>query len=83
MPALNAVKDVIITSMLKHVDVAVYDMIKSCIDGACLTGVHVFDLAKDGVGYSKSNPAVKPYEAKTDDLAAKIIAGEIVVSDKP
>ena len=33
IPALNAIKDIIITSMLKHVDVAVYSMIKSCIDG--------------------------------------------------
>jgi basic membrane protein A and related proteins len=82
IPALNAIKDIIITSMLKHVDVAVYSMIKSCIDGACLTGVHVYDLASGGVGYSKSNPAIKPYEAATDALAAKIIAGEIVVSDK-
>ena len=58
-------------------------MIKSCVDGACLTGVQVFDLEKEGVGYSKSNPAVEPYEAKTDELAAKIISGEITVSDKP
>lgn len=81
-PALNAVKDVILTSMLKRVNVAVYDMIKSCVDGTCLTGVQVFDLAKDGVGYSKSNSAVQPYEAETDALAAKIISGEIVVADK-
>ena len=77
-PALDAVKDVILTSMIKRVDVAVFDMIKSCVDGACLTGVQVFDLEKEGVGYSKSNPAVQPYEAKTDELAAKIIAGEII-----
>jgi basic membrane protein A len=82
-PALNAVKDVILTSMLKRVDVAVHDMIKSCAEGSCLTGVQTFDLAKEGVGYSKSNPAVEPYEAKTDELAAKIISGVISVSDTP
>ena len=82
-PALNAVKDVILTSMLKRVDVAVYDMVKSCATGTCLTGVQVFDLEKEGVGYSKSNSAVEPYEAKTDELAAEIIAGTITVPDKP
>ncbi len=82
-PALDAVKDVILTSMLKRVDVAVFDMIKACAEGTCLTGVVVFDLEKKGVGYSKSNPAVQPYEAKTDELAAEVIAGTIVVPDKP
>ncbi len=58
-----------------------YDFIKSCRRRApCLTGVQTFDLEKDGVGYSKSNPAVEPYEAKTDELAAQIIAGTITVS---
>ena len=69
--------------MLKRVDVAVHDFIKSCVSGTCLTGVNTFDLAKGGVGYSKSNPAVQPYEATTDALAAKIVSGEIVVSAKP
>ena len=35
-----------------------------------------FDLAKDGVGYSLSNPAVEPYTAKTDDYATQIMDGE-------
>ena len=82
-PALDAIKDVILTSMLKRVDVAVYTMIKSCVDGACMTGPHVFDLAQDGVGYSKSNPAVQPYEAKTDELAQQIKDGTITVSPTP
>ncbi len=80
-PALNDIKDVILTSMLKRVDVAVKDMIASGVAGTCLTGVQVFDLAKGGVAYSKSNPAVQPFEEETDALEAKIIAGEITVSD--
>jgi basic membrane protein A and related proteins len=74
-------KDVILTSMLKRVDVAVYDMIASSVDGAPLTGVQVFDLAKDGVGYSQSNPAVEPYVATADEYGAKIISGEITVPE--
>ena len=64
------VKDVILTSMLKRVDVAVYDFIKSAVDGSPLTGVQTFDLKKDGVGYSTSNPAVQPYTAKADAAAS-------------
>jgi basic membrane protein A len=82
-PSLAAVKDVIITSMLKRVDVAVFNMIQSCVDGTCLTGPQVFDLAKDGVGYSTSNPAVDPYKAKTDEAAQAIIDGSITVPETP
>jgi basic membrane protein A len=76
------VKDVILTSMLKRVDVAVYDFVTSFVQGSPLTGVQTFDLAKGGVGYSASNTAVQPYQAKTDELAAQIIDGTIVVPDK-
>ena len=76
-------KDVIITSMLKRVDVAVYDFITRAVDGSTLVGLQTFDLAKDGVGYSTSNPAVDPYTAKTDEYAQKIIDGDIVVSTTP
>ena len=75
-------KPVILTSMLKRVDVAVYDMVKSSVDKAPLTGVQTFDLAKDGVGFSTSNDAVTPYTAKADELKAQIISGAITVPDK-
>ncbi|MGH3589403.1 MAG: BMP family lipoprotein, partial [Pseudonocardia sp.] len=44
-----AVKDVIMTSMLKKVDVAVFDFIKAVVDGSFPAGSTVYDLAKDGV----------------------------------
>lgn len=75
------VKDVILTSMLKRVDVAVFDFVSSFVEGAPLTGVQTFDLAAEGVGYSTSNPAVGEYAAKTDELAAQIIDGTITVPD--
>jgi basic membrane protein A len=74
-----AVKDVILTSALKNVDVAVYDVIDAAVKGAPLTGVQVYNLKNEGVGYSKSNPAVQPYEAKADEAAAAIIAGTVTV----
>lgn len=79
VPALAEYKDYILTSMLKRVDVAVYDVIKAVVDGAPLVGVQNFDLSKDGVGYSSSNPAVSEYKAAADAAAEKIKSGEVVV----
>jgi basic membrane protein A and related proteins len=76
-----SVKDVIITSMLKRVDVAVYEAIKASVEGTPLTGVQTFDLSKDGVGYSDSNPEVAAFTAKADELKAQIIDGTITVPD--
>ena len=79
LTAGDEVKDVILTSMIKRVDVAVYDYIKSAVDGAPLTGVQTFDLAADGVGYSTSNPAVEPYTAMANEAAEAIKSGAITV----
>ena len=82
VPSLAEYKDFILTSMLKRVDVAVFDVIKGVVDGAPLTGVQNFDLSKDGVGYSTSNSAVSDYTAAADAAAADIKAGKITVNQK-
>jgi basic membrane protein A len=79
LTAGDEVKDVIITSMIKRVDVAVYNTIKAAVDGAPLTGVQTFDLAAEGVGYSLSNPAVEPFTAKADEAAEAIKSGSVTV----
>jgi basic membrane protein A len=83
LTAADNVKDVILTSMIKNVDVAVYDYIKSNVDGDPFTGNKVFDLATGGVGYSTSNPAVEPYTALAEEWAQKIISGEVTVPETP
>jgi basic membrane protein A len=72
-------KDTIITSMIKRVDVAVYETIKAAVDGSPLSGVQVFDLEAEGVGYSTSNEAVNEYTAKADEAAEAIKSGDITV----
>ncbi len=74
-----SVKDVILTSMLKRVDVSVYETIKAAVGGTPLTGVQTFDLKADGVGFSESNAAVAEYVAKANELKDQIIAGTITV----
>jgi basic membrane lipoprotein Med (substrate-binding protein (PBP1-ABC) superfamily) len=72
----------ILTSMLKHVDVAVSDYVQALGAKASLPRVNIFDLARGGVGYSKSNPLVRPYVAMADGLRDQIIAGKIKVPDR-
>jgi basic membrane protein A len=77
------VQPVILTSMIKHVDVAVYDMIKSAVDGKPLTGQKVYDLKVGGVAFATSNSAVAPYTATANDYKQKILSGAIKVPTAP
>jgi basic membrane protein A len=73
------------TSMLKRVDTAVFDFVKSFKDGSPLAGVQVFDLSKDGVGYATSNSAALSADITKamDDAKAAIVAGTIKVPSVP
>ncbi|WP_299499698.1 BMP family ABC transporter substrate-binding protein [uncultured Roseobacter sp.] len=71
----------VLTSMLKRVDVAVYDALKA---GADLeTGVFTLGLAEEGVGYALDDnnaPLVSDeMKAAVDDARQKIIDGELEV----
>jgi basic membrane protein A len=73
----------ILTSMEKHVNVAVFDTIKAFVDGSISTGsVQVFDLKNDGVGYSTSGGFVDDIKDKLDELKQQIIDGTITVPTK-
>jgi basic membrane protein A and related proteins len=76
------VKDVIISSMLKRVDVAVGKFIDSVKDGTFKAGNTVFDLKAGGVDYSTSGGKIDDIKSKIDDFKAKIIAGTITVPTK-
>jgi len=73
----------VLTSMLKKVDVAVYDTIKKVTEGKFEGGVHEFGLVDDGVGfvYDDNNKDRIPPEvvAEMKDLTQKIIDGTIKV----
>ncbi len=78
-PSLADVKDVILTSMVKNVDVAVYDFFQSANAGSPLTGSHVYDLKAGGVGYATSGGFIDSITSQLEDYKQKIISGEIVV----
>lgn len=82
-PTLKAVQSVILTSMVKNVDVAVYDDIVAAVNGSPLTGHHTYDLKSGGVGYATSGDFVKDIVPQLDAAKAKIVSGEIKVPAKP
>jgi basic membrane protein A len=77
-----AVKDVIMTSMLKRVDNAVYDFVKKVSEDKFTSGVTVYDLKVDGVGYSTSGGQIDDITGKLDEYKKKIVDGEIKVPEK-
>jgi basic membrane protein A len=81
--APDDLKPYILTSMLKRVDVAVYETIEAQVNGSFEGGYHTFDLARDGVGYSTSGGFVDDIAGDLDALKQQIIDGEIEVPTAP
>jgi basic membrane protein A and related proteins len=80
---LASVKSVIMTSAIKRVDTAVFEYVESVAKGTPLTGVQVYDLKRNGVGYSTSGGMVDDIKTKLDDYRQQIIDGKITVPSKP
>jgi basic membrane protein A len=75
----------VLTSMVKRVDNAVFDIVNDVVNRRFSPGLHVFGLDKDGVGYAmddNNNDLVSPDAREAAEAAKKkIIAGEIKVTD--
>ncbi len=75
----------VLTSMVKRVDNAVYDVVKEVLDGKFAGGFHAFGLDKDGVAYAmdKNNEGIIPADVllRVEESKKKIVAGEIKVTD--
>jgi basic membrane protein A len=73
----------ILTSMLKRVDVAVYETAKAATEGTLTGGFVTYDLTTDGVSYSTSGGYLDDFVAELDDLKQQIIDGTITVPTAP
>lgn len=75
----------VLTSMVKRVDNAVYDVVKEVKSGQFKGGFHTFGLDKDGVAYAvddNNKMLITPEDTqKLEDAKGKIIGGEIKVTD--
>ncbi len=72
----------VLTSMLKRVDVSVYETIKELVEGSFKGGYKVFGLAEDGVGYAVNDynkDMISDIQGQLDELKDKIINNEIQV----
>ncbi|WP_300014828.1 BMP family ABC transporter substrate-binding protein [Pseudonocardia sp.] len=77
------VNEVIMTSMLKRVDVAVFNYINAVAAGDTSVIPEAFDLASDGVGYSTTGGLIDDLVADLDAYKAAIVSGDITVSSTP
>ena len=77
------VQDYILTSMLKRVDVSIFEMVRSAIEGNVTAGPTTYDLSVDGVGYSTSGGFVDDIVDQLEDFKAQIVSGAIVVPKEP
>jgi len=79
-----SVQDTVLTSMLKRVDVAVYQATQAVLDGTFTSGNTVYDLSVDGVGYSTSGDFLAQDQIdQIEQFKAQIVDGTIVVPTVP
>ncbi len=75
----------VLTSMLKRVDVAVYEIIKDVVEGKFSGGIHVYGLDVNGVGYAldEYNKDLIPKSVieRIEKIKKDIVAGKIRVTD--
>ncbi len=73
-------KSVILTSMLKRTDVAVYDMLEGIANDSFKAGHVVYGLENNGVGLPKENPNLSSEQIeKIQEYRQKVIDKEIIV----
>ena len=74
-----------LTSMVKRVDVAVYESFRAAKDGTWQGGIQILGLAEDGVGWAldEHNRSLVSAEMETaiEQARTDIIAGNIAVTD--
>jgi basic membrane protein A len=78
----NARESAVLTSMVKKVETSLVYALEAVNEGRFKGGELVtFDLVKDGVGYSDTNPALgSAIASQLEEIKGKIISGEIVIA---
>lgn len=75
----------VLTSMTKHVDVAVYEIVRACAQGYFAGGLNSFGLKENGVGYVYNDRnrtlITEAVHEKVQQLRNKIIEGQLAVPE--
>jgi basic membrane protein A len=69
----------ILTSMVKNVDGAVFDLIKSAADGKTQTGIIRAGLKEGGVSYATSGGNIDDIKGQLEKIKADILSGKVKV----
>ncbi|MDQ1644825.1 MAG: basic rane protein, partial [Cryptosporangiaceae bacterium] len=83
LTANDSQKKVILTSMIKRVDIGVFDFLKKFKDGEKPSGPQVNDLKSGGVDYATSGGYVDDIKDKIEAAKKDIIDGKVTVPAKP
>lgn len=82
LTATETQRPYILTSMLKRVDTAVYDTIKSVVDANFKGGYHEFGLKDNGVAYAENEynkNLINDIKPRLEEIKNKIMNGEVKV----
>ncbi|NJP66470.1 BMP family lipoprotein [Streptomyces spiramenti] len=82
-PGLAEYKDSILTSAIKGVDVAVFDLISSIENDDPMSGMGEYGLANDGVWLATSGGHIDDIADELEEAKRRIVEGETEVSDTP
>ncbi len=78
-------KSAVLTSMIKRVDVAVFEAVRSVGEGSFAGGLRVFGLAEDGVDWVHDGPhaagLATSTKEKVKELRERVVRGEIDVKE--
>ncbi|MDD4837179.1 MAG: BMP family ABC transporter substrate-binding protein, partial [Dethiosulfovibrio sp.] len=85
-PQEHLAPDAVLTSMLKRLDVAVYDLIKAKQEGNYQRGTVLrYGIKEGGIDLSWPDSALKlvpeDFRNKLEDLKKEVISGNIVVAE--
>lgn len=82
--ALAKYKNCILTSAVKNVDVAVYDLITSVKkDNKPKVGTNTYNLANNGVSLASSGGFIADIQSQLDAAKQKIVSGQVKVNTTP
>jgi basic membrane protein A len=73
--------DIILTSVVKRIDVAVFDAAKAVSDGSFAGGIYVGTLENDGVGLAEVAGSSAELNGELEQIRADIISGTITIAE--
>ncbi|MGN1344017.1 MAG: BMP family protein [Traorella sp.] len=77
-------KSVVLTSMLKRIDLAAYDACKEVLNNEFKGGVFIYDFKNNGVGLPDENPNLtKETMQMVQEYKQKVLDGTIKLAEKP